>query len=1391
MPALGEVLANYVPAMVLRHLVADGNKLEPCAVSFHGAVLFADVSGSTALAERLAKRGPGGAEEFSRILNGYFGTIIDVVTAHGGDVVKFAGDGLFALWPADGDALATATQSAAQGALALQSTLSGHADDGVRLSMRVGVGAGSLTGLCVGEPEHMEFVVVGAPVTAACAAERLAQPGEVVLAATAWALVRDRCAATDLEAGAARLDAVARPVPVSPLSPTPIDEVPDATLRAFVPPGILARLDAGQGEWLAERRRVTALFIQLPDWTETTLAQAQATMATVQAVLARYQGVVSRLGMDSRGPVVKAAFGLPPLAHEDDAVRGVQAALELQAALHAGGARCAIGVSWGRTFCGAIGSPRRREYTMAGDAVNLAARLMQASTDDILCDAAAYEASRAAVSFESLPAITAKGKSDPIAVYRPRGRSRKAAMVCRAALIGRSAERARLRDCVRQMAAGASRTLVVEGEAGIGKSRLVNDLTQHAQEAGVATLVGAGDAIALATAYHACRPLVSQIFHLDELPEDREARRERVGETLAAWADGPGSGNARLRALAPLLNPILGLDFPENEVTAQISGDARADNTHELLVRLVEHTARARPLVLIFEDAHWLDSASWAVVEMIQVRVRPLLMVVVTRPLGESLPPPYRRLLQAPETERIEVGLLRAEESDALVADRLGVRTVSEQVLRFIHERAGGHPLFAEELAHALRDAGVVHVSGDECRVAPGAGDLRSLELPETVEATLTGRIDRLAARQQLALKVASVLGPVFSGAALRDVYPIDGDKPHLAADLELLDHLDLIHRAPGEGADAYAFKHAIIRDVAYDLMAFAQRRQLHHAVAQWYERTYAGDLAPHYPLLAYHWGRAVDARLPDPTAGRRALDALERAGEQAAASYANSEVVQFLDEALRLQVPLGEAADPDGRRRARWHRHLADATNRLGRIPDAIDHALRALELMDQAFPRRPLRQYIGLGRELVRQVAHRLFPSWRGGAAGRVRDEVLETAHLCELLGLMWYVTLDSVPAALANLRALNLAERAGASPELATSSAMVGLLAAMLLGPRFSDYYFRRGQEAAREAGDRYGHGRVCFNRGFVYSGEARWPEVYAAFAEALATFEEIGDARWRDIAASMTASTCVLRRRYPEARRRYEAGGVSPRARGDVQGQAWFSEGVAICLVAEGQTVAGLEAFDRFEAWLANNFAHLADRTAELYVSAMRATAYFRLGRYPLAVQAVEENLRLVREAPPLTYYAVAGYAYCAEACLRLWDGGHVPRARIAPLALQAMRNLRRVARLYRLAQPSLKLWTGLLLWLRGHPRRARAAWEAVIPLAQALDMPWEEGQAHYEIGRHLAIGDPGRARHLVRAREIFATFELAYELEQTECLLPADVAVSPRREVVPRPASSVV
>ena len=297
-----------------------------------------------------------------------------------------------------------------------------------------------------------------------------------------------------------------------------------------------------------------------------------------------------------------------------------------------------------------------------------------------------------------------------------------------------------------------------------------------------------------------------------------------------------------------------------------------------------------------------LNSASWGLLLAIKQNIQHVLQIISTRPLSEPLPAAYQQLIGQPEINLLQLESLPPDDIDALVCSRLGVIALPAAVRRLIREKAEGHPFFSEELAYALRDAGLITIQDNECCIAPNV-DFRAVSMPDTVQGVITSRIDRLPPGHQLTLKAASVIGRVFAFRLLRDIHPLENDKSFLPDYLGELQQLDLTLLETPEPDLAYFFKHAITQEVAYNLMLFAQRRDLHRLVAEWYEKTYVEDLSPFYPLLAYHWDKA---EVPV-----KSIDYLSKAGEQAHRSGAYREAVNFFGRAEELSLQIDGPIDP------------------------------------------------------------------------------------------------------------------------------------------------------------------------------------------------------------------------------------------------------------------------------------------------------------------------------------------------------------------------------------------------------------------------------------------------------------------------------------------------
>jgi predicted ATPase len=300
---------------------------------------------------------------------------------------------------------------------------------------------------------------------------------------------------------------------------------------------------------------------------------------------------------------------------------------------------------------------------------------------------------------------------------------------------------------------------------------------------------------------------------------------------------------------------------------------------------------------------------------------------------------------------------LSPDDAIRLVCGRLGVPSLPAAVADLIKRKAEGHPFFSEELTYALRDTGVIRIEDGRCLLAEAGGELATMHFPDTVEGVIATRIDRCGPKEQLTLKVASVVGRAFPFRVLQAVHPVESELLELPAHLIRLEsHGLVLEEAPMPEA-SHLFKHVITQEVAYERLLHAQRRALHGQVARCYEANAAAGAAAPFPVLAHHWQRAEDPA--------KAMEYLEKAGEQALAASANREAAGFFERAIQLaelarsRVPAGAQREALDRRRARWERLLGDACMKLAEYARTrehfreIDEAVAASVSVGRAFAR------------------------------------------------------------------------------------------------------------------------------------------------------------------------------------------------------------------------------------------------------------------------------------------------------------------------------------------------------------------------------------------------------------------------------------------------------
>ncbi|MEW5871922.1 MAG: adenylate/guanylate cyclase domain-containing protein [Chloroflexota bacterium] len=917
------LLSTFLP----RNLVQEKmNRPYPGRVEgqmLRGSLLFSDVSGFTALSERLAVLGPEGAEQLTAMMNQYFAAMLEILSWSGGILIKFAGDAMLVYFPEQEE-----NEHARWAMRAGQRMLRAMADFArietpsgvVGLKMKIGLASGEFLAASVGSEKRMEYFVLGQAVGDTMAAEGLTRRGGqmVVNALTTEALdenysstplkggfclvrLREKEALGDFEIKAeTRRARGAIPWSATPralLTQTEVALRQVQALRPYLAPELAERIitHARQRQVDSEYRPTTVMFCNftgpeklLAAWGASGTPRVTNLLSTyfnaMQQVIERYGGIVSRVDPYSKGTKMLILFGAP-VAHEDDPQRAVSAALAMNAELEAleenwrrryarhlpdelgAVIQHRIGITFGETFAGQVGSSTRREYTVMGDDVNLAARLMGAAEmGQILINPQVQQAVGAYFVLTPLPAIRVKGKSRPIPIYQvdgPRDDTLASRVQSRGALVGRQAELEQGEAILQQALQGKGRLLTILGPAGIGKSHLADALLKRAEAQGAQVLLVQCHSYQAEAHYASWGTLLrslARVTSLDDNPQvlyhklvrllarmqipDQHmpalaallglspgfvAQQQAQGTEVEEAGEQPGGAaqeeaafdfvrRGKVKRKASSLDVLQQLERQDEGEAglrwthglAQLS-QAEQEGLYQAVWSLIEHLASVSPVALFFEDAHWMDAASRELLKRLSQRATwlPVFLMVACR--GDEM-------ANCQEIgESLVLSTLKQADTAALVAHLL----VSE-LAEVIYEQSNGNPLFVDEITRWFKRTH--NLSADELRSV--------LQASNFLHKLILGGLEVLPEQQREIIKVASVIGNEFRTGEVYALLDQKVDSVTLSHHLRALAREQFI-RLMEAGTDArYTFQQSLVRDILYGSLPFDQRRSLHAKMA-------------------------------------------------------------------------------------------------------------------------------------------------------------------------------------------------------------------------------------------------------------------------------------------------------------------------------------------------------------------------------------------------------------------------------------------------------------------------------------------------------------------------------------------------------------------------------
>jgi adenylate cyclase len=712
--------------------------------------------------------------------------------------------------------------------------------------------------------------------------------------------------------------------PAAAIAPQTTDDVTEA-LRSFVAGPVADRLVESGGELPEERRLITALFADVSGFTslaerldpEELLEVIDPVISALSSIVGRYEGYVEKFA----GDALLALFGAP-IAHEDDSSR----ALLVATAMHRELARLAtelpheaeltlhVGVNSGHGIARILGSEVRMDYGVLGDAVILAQRLESAAPPgETYVSQSTARLTQKRFAFEPVGELTLKGKSEPVPAWRLVGlRARPRAVVPELAatgLVGRSAELTAAVEALEQVTGGTGAFMTVAGEAGVGKSRLTDEVREGAQRLGLEWLETRCLSYGTALPYWPYAELLRRLADIraDDSPETALERLEELLEADAA------------QTALPFFAALLGLPVAPAADVSDLEPEAFRRRLHDAFVEWIRRRVARKPHVVAIEDVHWIDAASLALTsELTGISSSTALAVYVTGRL-EALTSieELRGADGGPSHVDIRLDPLDAAALEQLLAELLpGTRPAG--LADTLFDRTRGNPFFVEEIVLSLKETGALVGSDGGWRMEQ---NWDGATVPTTLEGALAARIDLLSKSAATVLQTAAVVGRRFRVPLLVAVEPSAGEQPALLD--ELVERL-FLDRISGEDASELAFHHVLVQEVAYSRLLRRRRRELHLRVAEAAEALY-GARDDVMELLARH--------LYLGEAGAKAVDYLVRAGERARRLYANAEAIVHFGRAAEVADKLPELEA----RRVEIVLELADLHDLVGDYDEAL----------------------------------------------------------------------------------------------------------------------------------------------------------------------------------------------------------------------------------------------------------------------------------------------------------------------------------------------------------------------------------------------------------------------------------------------------------------------
>lgn len=1073
----------------------------------------------------------------------------------------------------------------------------------------------------------------------------------------------------------------------------------------------------------------------------------------------QYEGTINQF----LGDGFMALFGAP-LTYEDHAQRAVRAVLDLQDHLGAdaddfmmdgGRLSVRIALNTGPVVVGKIGNNLRMDYTAVGDTTNLAARI-QSLTEPGAVYISEHTHRMVQEDFECTCLGTRQiiGKAHPVVIYKVMGMqtpsvtlSRRSARFLSSRLVGRMEEVRTLRARVDRLFDGQGGLVSIGGEAGVGKSRLLFELKRELGGTQVLWLEGRTVSYSRMISYLPFREIIRAYAGIVEGDPDAASWSKlavSVGRLFPNDAEN----------LLPFLATLSGVKVTEDHERRMkdITGEAMGLLIHLSTYRFLERLATQAPLILVFEDIHWLDQSSVVLMEHLfkLVGTVPLVICWVSRPEQQGPPVQLHQIATQKYQDRytaIDLSPLPIGDCHILIDNLLKSDALSPRLRELINTRAEGNPFFIEETIRSLVEAKVLlfDEKHGQWQSASGAEDV---QIPETLEGVIMARVDQLDEESKEIVKIASVIGRSFLRRILLAITQAEGA---LDGHLRSLQEMGLIRERRKLPELEYIFKHALTQKAIYLSLLQKRRQDLHRLVGQCLEQFGLDRVEGNYGLLAYHYVQAG--------AWEKALEFLLKAGDQAGGMAADVEALDHYQQALDAYVcAFGDRWDPV--QRAMLERKIGEARFRRGEHMAATEHLIHASSLLGYQYPSSRWGIRLSILRELFSHLTHRKLWCFTDTMVTPARTPASQERReiLLRMPWMDWFINQERF--VLDALILLNVSERTQFLYGAAVGSACVGLICDFVSFSKMGERCLQRALSLADKTDHPIARVVSHFMMGIHEQHlNGKWPHALTHFRRTAEVSREANDLRGWGMASFWIAWILRAQGKFAHSldlsRELIRLGEAS----GDKLIYSYGIQGLGRTLYCMGDTVAAIQQWKE----CVEVYKSLSIMIGMALSYTQLGKCYLRHGVLQQAIDCLEEGHRYVTNYNLIDHTVGDAYISLAYA--------HITVARQST-GQQRFEELKKGEHALKAGRKSInwsaeaKIQATRTLasceWLKGRTSRAMEQWQETIAHAEEIGAKYELGITYLEMGEYL-----GSSNYLKQAEEVLGSMGAKYDLAQAQ------------------------